>query len=643
MAAPYIKTPQFPSGVEDFAKIREWRVNPNKTPLTIADKTGFLPDLLNSANEVTVFTRPIRFMKSSILSMIERFIAIQDADSNRALFDGLAISEASYADFREQHQGQAPVIFLTLKNIKAVTWPLAKASFSKIIAILYEKHCYALNSLTKREQEQYQRIMSNQGEPGELEESLSDLATYLYKHYNKKVIILIDEYDTPMHTAHRHTKQGDRKQDSSYFQLMSDFMGTFLGGALKGHPHVEKGFMTGVLRTAFASLVSSLNNATIYSVLSHEFAGLFGFTEVEIESFINQIEGIEQHELDKLMGRLQRWYNGYYIGNSGIKIYNPWSVAKFFNNLTTSGDLNAQPYWLQTGDSLALSEYLTPRFKRLESQLTELISGREIEVEIDERTNLSNLNNPYNDSAFWGLLLHSGYLSARSVYRNMNTLAICQVCIPNYEVAGAYAHLISCYQQDHLLAASDPSLENYKAMLMALRSGNIDKFAVSMQTYMEQAVSFHDIPNKAGHSSGSEIKQEPEKIREQVYHAFMLGLLAGLHSSYFQLSSNREAGYGRYDIVLMPSEDNQHGLIFEFKATDNPDKLLAEANNAVKQIEQKRYAAILEARGVASGIHIGISFCGKRFQIAHQKVEYSLQPGQEFQPLESPYSESNIS
>ena len=163
---------------------------------------------------------------------------------------------------------------------------------------------------------------------------------------------------------------------------------------------------------------------------------------------------------------------------------------------------------------------------------------------------------------------------------------------------------------------------------------------------MEQAVSFHDIPNKAdkaGRSSGSEIKQEPEKIREQVYHAFMLGLLAGLHSSYFQLSSNREAGYGRYDIVLMPSEDNQHGLIFEFKATDNPDKLLAEANNAVKQIEQKRYAAILEARGVASGIHIGISFCGKRFQIAHQKVEYSLKPGQEFRPLESPYSESNIS
>ena len=404
--------------------------------------------------------------------------------------------------------------------------------------------------------------------------------------------------------------------------------------------------MTGVLRTAFSSLVSSLNNAKVYSVLSPGFAELFGLTKAEVEDFISQIEGIEPDKRDKLKGRLQRWYNGYYIGNNKARIYNPWSIAQFFNDLSSSSDLSARAYWLQTGDSLALSEYLNPRFERIKPQLTELMLGKTVQVEIDERTTLPNLDDHQNDSAFWGLLLHAGYLSACRVKQAQNTIFECDVLIPNYEVAGAYAHLISRYQQYCLLKDQDPSLENYKAMLMALRSGNIDKFAVSMQTYMEQAVSFHDIPNKAdkaGRSSGSEIKQEPEKIREQVYHAFMLGLLAGLHSSYFQLSSNREAGYGRYDIVLMPSEDNQHGLIFEFKATDNPDKLLAEANNAVKQIEQKRYAAILEARGVASGIHIGISFCGKRFQIAHQKVEYSLQPGQEFQPLESPYSESNIS
>jgi hypothetical protein len=258
MTAPYIKTPQLPSGVEDFAEMRQYRIPPEEAPLTIADKTGFLPALLNPSNKVAVFTRPIRFMKSSILSMLERFISIQDADANRALFDGLAISDEAYTEFRKQYQGQTPVIFLTLKNIKANTWPLAKASFSKLIAKLYRKHQEVTSSLDEAEQEQYHRIMSNKGEPGELEESLSDLASYLCKHYNKKAIILIDEYDTPMHTAHLHTKQGDRKQDSSYFQLMSDFMGAFLGMALKGHPHVEKSFMTGVLRTAFASLVSSL-------------------------------------------------------------------------------------------------------------------------------------------------------------------------------------------------------------------------------------------------------------------------------------------------------------------------------------------------------------------------------------------------
>ena len=405
-------------------------------------------------------------------------------------------------------------------------------------------------------------------------------------------------------------------------------MCSFLGSALKGHPYVEKGIMTGVLRTAFASLVSSLNNATVYSVLSPQFAGLFGFTEEEVEGFVNQIEGVDQGGRDEIMSSLKRWYNGYHIGFSDKRIYNPWSVAHFFNNLASSGSLAAQPYWLQTGDSLALSEYLNPRFKRLESQLTDLVSGKVIEVEIDERTNLSNLNDPYNDGAFWGLLLHAGYLSAKSAERSIDTLATCEVLITNYEVKGAYIRLIKNYQQSFLLADHDPGLDNYKAITNALRAGDIDSFAKFLQTYIDQVMSYHDMP-KSFKSQG-DMQHDPEKIREQLYHNFMLGVLVWLHSKYFKLSSNREAGYGRYDIVFMPSEADQHGLIFELKAADNPDKLPEEANKALKQIEEKHYSAILESRGVSSGIHIGVSFCGKRLHMVHQKVNYSLKNGQVF-------------
>lgn len=607
-----IKVPFIPRGTEDFAKMR--RKSLDGTPSTIADKTGFLPKLLGSGDEVIIFTRPIRFMKSSTLSVLDRFLSVKNAESNKPLFDGLEISKDNYAEFRSIYQGKFPVIHLTFKNIRRgiSTWPEAKRDFERLMANAYSMYKHILPSLDESEQAHYLSIMRRKAKDGDLENSLADMVNYLSEYYNKKVIILIDEYDTPLYRAHIKTKKEERVLDDSYFQSMVNFLGDFLSVALKGHPNVEKSFITGVLRTSFTNLVSSLNNAAVYSVLSPEFAELFGLTETEVEGFVNQIEGVEELDRKKIRAELRRWYNGYYISNNSVRMYNPWSVARFFGRLPIDRRLAASAYWLKTGDSLALSEYLDPRFERIKPQLTELMLGNKIQVEIDENTRMMDLDDTSNDSAFWGILLNAGYLSASIAEQNQEDIFTCEVAIPNYEVRGAYARLINRYHKNVLFAGTHV-FDEYELMMAALQTGNIEEFATRLQIYMDEAVSFHDIP-KQEKGSG--------KTREQVYHAFMLGVLVGLHSKYYKLSSNCESGYGRYDIVLAP-EKRKHGLIFEFKAADRPDKLLTEAKNALMQIKEKRYSAGLEAAGVESGIHIGMSFYGKRFEVVYSRESYS--------------------
>lgn len=603
-----IRAPILPRGTSDFA---EMRISRKGVPLTIADKTRFLPDLVDAEAKALVFTRPIRFGKSSILSMLEKFLSIQDRESNLALFNNLDINKDDYAAFRAKYQGQFPVIHLTLENINAPTWSEARHGLSETITELYEKHSYVLESLNKRQTTKYHKIINNEAGDYDLKRSLADLATYLSIHHKKKVIILIDEYDTPIHNAYKGTKKKELNKNGSYFKRMNEFMMSFFRQALKGHKGVEKGFMTGVLRTAFSSLLSSLNNTSVYSVLSPGFAEVFGLTEAEVEYFISQIEGLDENEVTEVRKSIRQWYNGYYIGNNMDRMYNPWSVSNFFCSLSSTGSSAASSYWLQVGNSLEVYENLALRFERIKTKLEDLMQGKTITVKLNERTILSDLDNPYNDSAFWGLLLHAGYLGTPSAKLDWDDVYTCEIAIPNYEVRGAYASFIKRYLEERLLASGD-GLNNYNGMLQALLDNDIDKFAEYLQTYMEQVVSFYDIPKKT-----------TDKIPEQVYHAFFIGLLGGLHSANFQVSSNRESGLGRYDIALIPTQPNQHGMIFEFKSTDDSNNVAKEANNALKQIKEKRYAAELKKNGAISGVYIGIGFCGKYFHIEHTVENYS--------------------
>ena len=525
-----------------------------------------------------LFTRPPRSMKTSCLSMMSYFLSIKNAEENKKLFEGLTIGNGEYKAFRETYQGKVPVIFFTMKNLKARTWAEMKEAFSDLMASVYRQHREILRFLDEGQKEKYQRVLNQKSSQHELKSSLADLATYLQQHHKKKVFILIDEYDTPIHSAYRYTSKDDLKSDTAYFQMMASFLSDFLSCALKSHPSVEKGYLTGVLRTAFASLLSVLNNVQVHSVLSPDLSELFGFTQSEVDHFVDQIKGIDDKTRSELRNQLQNWYDGYYFGGNAIRMYNPWSVSNFFYFLSSSQELAAKAYWLQSGDSLGLLEHLEPRFSRIQPELTRLMLRETINVQINERTSLPDLDNPNDDAAFWGLLLHTGYLSVKSVSQEKDTLFQCEVLIPNHEVTGAYARLIEKIQENELTVC-EGDLDNYRNMLKPLFEGQIDEFGLRFKTYIEQVVSYFDFqtpPQKKARTTkeGEAVVHPTEKRREQFYHVFMLGLLAGAHSQYFRVSSNQEAGYGRYDLLLTPRDLSRDGIIFELKVAEHLGRVI---------------------------------------------------------------------
>ena len=463
---PYTRAPHLPSGIEDFAAMRQ---------LTMVDKTGFLPDILIPHEAVTVFTRPRGFMKTSIFSMMEKFLSIQSADDNRHLFDGLAINGEEHAWFREHYQGQFPVIYLSLKDMQALTWDDAKKDLGDIISVLYKKHSYVLSSLSERHHDDYQLIMDNKSSELKMISSLANLATYLSEYYKGKVIILIDDYDTPIYHAYLNTKEEDLTDRDGYFRSMFNFMEKFFGQALKGHAHVEKGFMAGILNIDFGS---GFNNATFYSVVSLEFSEVFGFTESEAKNLINQISGVTEDEVVRLRAILTQWTGGYHNDNSSGRIYSPSSVVKLFNgsNLTTGN------YWVKVGDNIALPKYFNMYFKRLQPQLTDLMLGCKVEVDADRYTIMPDLgSSKYNDSAFWGLLLCAGYLSTDRVHYDFGTAAS-NVMIPNYEVLMAYIHLVKNYRQNYLPLQDSSESDSYNAMLKVLQVASIEEFEAEMNS-----------------------------------------------------------------------------------------------------------------------------------------------------------------
>ncbi len=555
---------RYPIGISDFKEVA-------MGDYTLVDKSLLIKDILDDSAKVILITRPRRFGKTLNMSMLRYFFDIAGAAENRKLFAHLDIAKAKMNDGTPclEAQGKHPIIFLSLKSVKASTYALASQFIAALVSELYSEHRYLLSSdaLFAEDKQMFQDILSEIASPSHVSNSLKHLARYLTNHHNKKPILLIDEYDTPIHAAYL--------SNPKYHDQMLEFMRGFLGEALKDNAFLHKAVVTGILRIAQASLFSGLNNIRVYTLLDSRYGQYFGFTVAETEHLLTQ-SGL----LDKKQD-IQSWYNGYCIGD--ITLYNPWSILCC---LDMQGQL--QPYWIETGEAGLLGVALRKQTIQVKLQLQQLMEGDTIEANLDYRTTLLDIEQ--NPVAAWTLLVFSGYLNARPLHFREDGEITCQLSIPNKEVSGAYLRFVKNWYQDALTDG------DYMTLLDALINGRVEQFQELLQEYIEQSLSYFDLGKKT-----------PEKV----YHVFMLGLLAGLRTEYL-IQSNKEAGFGRFDLALIPRDTTKLGILIEFKSIDDDSLLDASATDALAQIKQHHYTSVLLEHGVKMQLAIGIAFSGKQ-------------------------------
>ena len=434
----------------------------------------------------------------------------------------------------------------------------------------FERHNYILQRdiLTPREKELYQKILSEENDKTLGEQSLFLLTEWLHRYHKKRVVLLIDEYDTPAHAAYI----------GKYYNIFIDFTRNWLSAGLKDNVHLERGVLTGILRIAKESIFSGLNNISTFTILSEEFQDKFGLLESEVKALL------ENCGLQKKLPEIGKWYDGYRVG-SCTGIHNPWSVL---NCIAKKGSLS--PYWVNTSDNALMKHLIAKGTDDLKADIEELLRGGIVEKTIEEGIVFTSLEQSPN--AVWSLLLYSGYLT---IDATPSYGVPCRLKIPNIEVGELYKTMILDWFKTTIHE------HKYRMLLSSLTSGDIDTFSQLFKEFMISSVSVFDVP-----------AEESEKI----YHAFVLGILVGLKDQY-EVKSNRESGLGRYDVMLIPKNKNDLGIIMEFKKVGRFEKIgLEEAViSALKQIEDKHYAQELLDRGIHRILYLGLAFEGKQILI----------------------------
>ena len=541
-----------PIGIEDFQTIRQ-------NNYYFVDKTPFIQQLLLDGSQVALLTRPRRFGKTLLMSMLYYFFTIEHAEENRALFNGLKISTDAQAIARS---GSHPVIFLSLKGAKQGSYDVTVKSIAGIMAQAY-KHCLgfmAADKLLETDREYYQKILSGQVDAVELETSLSRLSEFLHQSTGRKAVILIDEYDVPVQSAWQY----------GFYDDMIPFMRNFLGNALKTNKFLERAVMTGVLRITKESIFSDLNNFKVYSVLSSKYTDACGFTEEEVRQLL---EGTGH--ADKI-DEAKAWYDGYHFGS--LDIYNPWSILNYI-----ADDCKPAPYWVNTSENSILRKLTSQADKQRIEDLRALYNGETIHTYFDETVIYGQIGQ--NDEALYTLMLHTGYLTVGEHDMESGVLRI-----PNREVRTSYRNQILKSLQICLPRRQADFL--YQSML----KGDAKEFQKNLQTILERNASYRD----TGY--------------ESFYHGMMLGLMTLLMDTH-HVRSNRESGLGAYDIALIPKQESYPGVLLEFKVANEEKQLESKAREALEQIAQKNYAEEFHAQGIDSIWKYGIAFCGKTVTI----------------------------
>ncbi len=542
-------------GPSDFGKLR-------KAGAYYVDKSMFIKEVIECSAEVLLLPRPRRFGKTLNLTMLKYFFE-KSAEEPADLFKGLAIGEENI--FKE-HLGRYPVIFFTFKDMKELSWESLQRGLTNLIRDEYLRHKAITGSdiLSESEKKYFVSILNNEAEFRDYADALRYLSDFLQRFHDQPVVILIDEYDTPVQAGYQ----------NGYYDEVINFLRNFLSGGLKDNKHLFKGVVSGILRVARESIFSGLNNPGVYTLLTEEFNTGFGFTEKEVKTLLSDFDIAGRYD------EVSYWYNGYNFG--GRVIYNPWSIL----NYAASKKKQPRLYWINTGDPSIINNLATKSGKALREELGRLVEGKAITKPVYENIVMTDLNR--NDNLLWSFLLFSGYLKIveQVDYENY------KLQIPNQEVSMIYRDLIRTWFDEKIEANS------LEEMLAALENGDVDLFERLLGQVVMQVMSYHDFSS------------EPEKV----YHALILGMLVWLSGKY-EIRSNRESGYGRYDVMLLPKDLTKQGIILEFKKVyedKTPEDTLEEA---LKQIETRQYEAELKAAGVVDILKLAVAFQGKKLWI----------------------------
>ena len=542
---------KLPIGLSDFKELIEENYY-------YFDKTNLIDEVIKDGSKVKLFARPRRFGKTLNMSMLKYFFDIKEAEENRKLFKDLYIEKTE--NFKEQ--GQYPVVFLSLKDLKARTWEEMERGIKNLLQEVFSEHKYLIKELDEFDLSILKKIINKEVELEGLKSSLKFLTKILYEKYNKKVVVLIDEYDAPLVSAY-HNK---------YYEKAKDFFKTFYSSVLKDNPYLQMGVMTGIIRVIKAGIFSDLNNLSTYTILSDFYPNCYGLTEEEVK------KSLIDYNLEYEMGDVKDWYDGYRFGKS--EVYNPWSILNFLH----AKELRA--YWVDTSGNDLINDVLKIVRKDIIRDLKKLFDGEGLKQNLSGTSDLSRL---LSEEEIWELMLFSGYLTVEEKIDEDYYI----LRLPNKEVRRLFKRTFI----ERYFGRGNKLID----LMEALTENRIEDYEETLQDILLKSVSYNDT----------------KKGNEAFYHGFILGMSLYLEGEYI-VKSNIESGLGRYDVSIEPKNKDKRGYILEFKATDNVDKLKEISKEALKQIEEGKYSSTLRQTNTKEILYLGIAFCGKQIKVSYK-------------------------